>query len=54
MLAAAVVEVFAAFAEGAVDIAAGELQDHVQHHVAQLSLALRKSAGIGIDWVATG
>ena len=26
---------------------------HVQHHAAQMSLALRKSAGIGIDWVAT-
>lgn len=27
---------------------------HVQHHAAQMSLALRKSSGIGIDWVASG
>ena len=26
----------------------------LSHHAAQMSLALRKSAGIGIDWVATG
>ena len=27
---------------------------HMQHHAAQMSLQLRKAAGIGIDWVATG
>ena len=27
---------------------------HIQHHSAQMSLCLRKSAGIGIEWVATG
>jgi len=27
---------------------------HIQHHAAQLSLYLRKSAGVEIDWVATG
>ncbi|MCX7428390.1 MAG: DinB family protein [Planctomycetia bacterium] len=27
---------------------------HVQHHAAQLSLALRKRSGIEIEWVATG
>ncbi len=26
---------------------------HIQHHAAQMSLYLRKSAGIGIEWVAT-
>ena len=27
---------------------------HIQHHAAQMSLYLRNSAGIGIEWVATG
>ena len=27
---------------------------HVQHHAAQMSLSLRNSAGIGIDWVGSG
>jgi len=26
---------------------------HVQHHAAQMSLYLRKAAGIGIDWVGS-
>jgi hypothetical protein len=27
---------------------------HIQHHAAQMSLYLRKTAGIAIDWVASG
>ncbi len=27
---------------------------HLQHHVAQLSLALRRDQGVGIDWVRSG
>ena len=27
---------------------------HIQHHAAQISLALRRDAGIAIEWVGTG